>query len=160
MFNNIDHSLQRLETLLASLSLFLLLALSLFQILLRNILDFGYPEVDIINRHLLVVCGMMGAVLATSKVSHIKTDALGVLLSAETKYKLQLPLSLFASIVCAALAYYSVIFVSDEWLYAPTNERWTLPFTLIYPLSFSLMSLHFVLNEITGNKPVNQAGDD
>ncbi len=130
----------------------MLLALSLFQILIRNIFEYGYPEIDIINRHLLVLCGMMGAVLATSKFSHIKTDALNIFLSGEQKKKLRLPLALFASGTCAALFYYSIIFVSDEWQYLPINERWTLPFTLIYPLSFSLMSFHFISNEIIPGK--------
>ncbi len=91
---------------------------------------------------------MMGAVLATSKHSHIKTDALNVILSPAVKAKLKLPISLFACCVCLLLCYYSIIFVSDEWQYAPVNERWTLPFTLIYPVGFALMACHFLLNEI------------
>jgi len=50
------------------------------------------------------------------------------------------------------LCYYAVIFVQDEWQYAPVNERWTLPFTLTYPLSFALMSWHFLMNELAGDK--------
>jgi len=146
LLKKINHSLQTVETWLAAGSILLLLFLSIFQILLRNIFDFGYPEIDIINRNLLVLCGMMGAVLATSKRTHIKTDALSVLLTPTLKNKLQLPLGLFACCVCLLLCYYSIIFVSDEWQYAPVNERWTLPFTLIYPFGFALMSYHFLLN--------------
>jgi TRAP-type C4-dicarboxylate transport system permease small subunit len=91
---------------------------------------------------------MTGAVLATSKRAHIKTDALNSLLSPAIKNKIKFPIAIFASCVCLLLAYYSVIFVSDEWLYTPSNERWTLPFTLIYPVSFTLMAGHFLLNEI------------
>jgi TRAP-type C4-dicarboxylate transport system permease small subunit len=152
LLKRIDHSLQTAETWLAAGSLFLLLALSIFQILLRNILDFGYPEIDIVNRHLLVICGMMGATLATSKRLHIKTDALNILLSPAMRNNLRLPLSLFSSIVCLMLSYYASIFVIDEWQYIPPNERWTLPFTLIFPLSFALMSCHFILNEMVEKK--------
>ena len=95
---------------------------------------------------------IMGAVLATAKHAHIKTDALSLLLSLSVKNKLQLPLNLFSSSVCLMLCYYSSIFVLDEWQYAPANERWTLPFTLIYPIGFALMSFHFLLNEITAEK--------
>ncbi|VAW53511.1 hypothetical protein MNBD_GAMMA06-732 [hydrothermal vent metagenome] len=147
MFNKFNHFLQTIESWLAAGSISLLLFLSIFQILLRNFFDFGYPEIDIINRNLLVLCGMMGAVLATSKRLHIKTDALNVLLSPALKQKLQLPLALFASGVCFLLCYYAIVFVNDEWQYAPVNERWTLPFTLIYPFGFALMSCHFLLNE-------------
>ena len=149
MLNKLNHSLQTIETWLAAGSLLLLLLLSIFQIALRNILEFGYPEIDIINRYLLVLCGMMGAVLATSKLTHIKTDALNVLFSSQIKNKLQRPINLFACCVCLLLAWYAIIFVSDEWQYAPVNERWTLPFTLIYPLGFILMSCHFLLNAVT-----------
>lgn len=148
MLNKIDHSFQLVETWLAAGSLLLLLTLSIIQILLRNLFDFGYPEIDIINRHLLVLCGMMGATLATSKRMHIKTDALNILLSPAMQHKLQLPLSLFSSFICLLLCYYACIFVLDEWQYAPVNERWTLPFILTYPVSFALMSCHFIFNEI------------
>lgn len=141
-----------METWLAAGSVLLLLCLSIFQILLRNFFDFGYPEIDIINRNLLVLCGIMGAVLATSKRAHIKTDALNVLLTPEIKARLKLPLALFSCCICLALCYYSIIFVTDEWQYAPVNERWTLPFTLIYPLGFALMGCHFLLNEIADDK--------
>lgn len=153
ILKTINHQLQQLEIWLAACALFLLLALSIFQILLRNFFEFGYPEIDIINRYLLVVCGMMGAALATAKSKHIKTDALNILLSPAAKHKLQLPLHLFAAIICCLLCYYSIIFVSDEWQYAPPNERWTLPFTVIYPFAFSLMSVHFAYNAIHITKP-------
>jgi len=147
------------ESWFAAASLSLLLLLSIFQILLRNTFDFGYPEIDIINRNLLVLCGMTGAVLATSNRSHIKTDALNTLLSSKLKSQLKLPLALFASCVCLILAYYSVIFVSDEWVHIPINERWILPFTLIYPVSFTLMACHFLLNEMIDQQPRDEASD-
>ena len=152
MFHKIDQALQTIETWLAAGGLFLLLFLSIFQILIRNIFDFGYPQIDIINRHLLVLCGMMGAALATAKRSHIKTDALNILLTPAVKNKLFIPLNLFSCLICLLLCYFAIIFVVDEWQYAPVNERWTLPFTLIYPLSFALMASHFILNAIVKAK--------
>ncbi len=152
MLSTTNQFLQKIEIWIAASSLTLLLALSIFQILLRNFYDFGYPEIDIINRHLLIVCGMMGATLATSKFAHIKIDALSTVLSDVTKNRLRLPINLFSCGVCLLLCYYSTIFVSDEWQFAPANERWTLPFTLIYPFSFALISMHFLFNCIAGNK--------
>ena len=122
-----------------------MLALSIFQIIIRNTLDFGYPEIEIINRHLLLVCGAMGSVLATSQSRHIKIDALTPLLSEQRIQQLRVPLLIFATLVCAALCYPAIQFCLDEWEYAPANERWTLPFTLIYPLGFALLSLHFFI---------------
>jgi len=160
LFSKINNFLFTAESWFAAISLSLLLLLSIFQILLRNFFDFGYPEIDIINRNLLVLCGMAGAVLATSNQSHIKTDALNSLISPGLKNKLKLPLAIFACCVCLLLAYFSFIFVSDEWKYIPINERWTLPFTLIYPTSFTLMAIHFLLNEIVDKKGIDQPSNN
>lgn len=145
MLQKLEQKLITFESWIAACSLLLILALSIFQIIIRNTLDFGFPEIDIINRHLLVVCGAMGAVLATPQLRHIKIDALTPLLSKSTIARLRIPLLLFAALICAALCYPALQFCLDEWEYAPANERWTLPFTLIYPLGFSLLSIHFLV---------------
>jgi len=146
MIEKIEQGLVNAESIIAAFSLFLLLALSLIQILTRNFFDFGFPEIEIINRNLLVICGAMGAVIATSKLRHIKIDALTPLMSKRIVSLLHCPLSLFSTLICAVMSYHGVIFVVDEWQYTPDNERWTLPFTLIYPLGFGLLGLHFLLN--------------
>jgi len=141
-----EHTLVKLESIIAALSLFLLLVLSLFQIITRNFFNFGYAEIEIINRNLLVICGAMGAVIATSKLRHIKIDVLTTIMNKQQLSLLCCPLALFSAAVCIAMSYYAAIFVIDEWQYAPANERWALPFTIIYPLGFGLLGLHFLLN--------------
>lgn len=141
---SIEQRLIQVEAAIAGLSLLLLLVLSILQILVRNLLNFGYPEIEIINRNLLVVCGAMGTVLATSQFRHIKIDALTPLLSSNTLQRLRIPLALFSALVCAFMSFYAASFCIDEWQFAPANERWTLPFTLIYPLGFFLISFHFL----------------
>ncbi len=145
MIEKIEQALVKAESIIAAVSLFLLLALSLFQIITRNFFNFGYAEIEIINRNLLIICGAMGAVIATSKLRHIKIDALSIFLSEHQISLLRCPLSLFSAVVCLLMSYYGGIFVMDEWQYAPANERWALPFTLIYPFGFGLLSLHFFL---------------
>ncbi|MEN8213635.1 MAG: TRAP transporter small permease subunit [Pseudomonadota bacterium] len=146
MIEKIELGLVKAESIMAALSLSLLLLLSLVQILTRNIFDFGFSEIEIINRYLLVICGTMGAVIATSKFRHIKVDALAPLMSERVLSLLRCPLSLFSAVVCVVMCYHAIIFVMDEWEYIPVNQRWTLPFTLIYPLGFGLLGLHFLLN--------------
>jgi TRAP-type C4-dicarboxylate transport system permease small subunit len=145
VINKLEQTLLKIESIIAALSLFSLLALSLFQIFTRNVFNFGYAEIEIINRNLLVICGAMGAVLATAKLRHIKIDALSSLMSERQIALLRCPLSLFSAVVCLTLSYYAGIFVMDEWEYAPSNERWALPFNLIYPFGFGLLGLHFFL---------------
>ncbi len=145
MIEKFEQSLVKVECIIAALSLFLLLAFSLFQIITRNVFNFGYAEIEIINRNLLVICGAMGAVIATSKLRHIKIDALTVFLNEQQMSLLRCPLALFSAAVCLLMAYHAGIFVLDEWEYAPANERWALPFTFIYPCAFGLLGLHFLL---------------
>lgn len=144
MIDGLYKTLIKIEGLAAALSLLLMLTLSLIQILIRNLFDFGFPEFEIINRNLLVICGMMGAVVATSHMKHIKIDALTILFSEKTISRLKCPLALFSALACAAMCYYSIIFCLDEWEFTPSNERWVLPFKLIYPIGFSLLCLHFI----------------
>ena len=146
MIEKFEQALVRIESIIAAFSLFLMLALSIFQIITRNLFDFGYAEIEIINRNLLIICGAMGAVIATSKMRHIKLDILTTFLNERQLLFLCRPLALFAAAICALMSYYAFIFVLDEWEYAPSNERWALPFTLIYPFGFGLLSLHFLLN--------------
>ena len=146
MLEKIEQSLVKLESIIAASSLFLLLALSIFQIITRNFFDFGYAEIEIINRNLLIICGAMGAVIATSKMRHIKIDALTTFFTERQLALLHYPLALFSAVVCFAMSYYAGIFVLDEWEYAPANERWALPFTFIYPFGFGLLGLHFLFN--------------
>ena len=145
MIEKFEQSLVKIESIIAALSLFLLLLFSLFQIITRNVFNFGYAEIEIINRNLLVICGAMGAVIATSKLRHIKIDALTAFMNERQVSLLHCPLALFSAAVCLLMSYHAGIFVMDEWEYAPTNERWALPFTFIYPLAFGLLGLHFFL---------------
>jgi TRAP-type C4-dicarboxylate transport system permease small subunit len=145
VIEKLEQSLVKVESIIAALSLFLLLALSLFQIVTRNVFNFGYAEIEIINRNLLIICGAMGAVIATSKLRHIKIDALTVFMKEHHIPLLQYPLALFSAAVCLLMSYHAGIFVMDEWEYAPSNERWALPFTFIYPFGFGLLGLHFLL---------------
>lgn len=149
MLNKIEQTLVKAESTVAALSLFLLLALSLFQIITRNFFNFGYAEIEVINRNLLVLCGAMGAVIATAKLRHIKIDVLTSFMENHHVTMICCPLALFSAAICALMSYYAGIFVLDEWQYAPANERWALPFTLTYPIGFALLSTHFFLNCFT-----------
>lgn len=146
MIKKIEQVLVNIESVIAAFSLFTMLVLSLFQIVTRNFFNFGYPEIEIINRNLLIVCGAMGAVIATSKMRHIKIDALTAYMNERQIAFLRCPIALFSAAVCIFMSYYAGIFVMDEWEYAPANERWALPFTLIYPFGFGLLGFHFLLN--------------
>lgn len=144
MLTELDNKLAALERFGAALSLLLILLLSLLQILMRNLFDTGFTEIELLNRHLLVIAGLMGAGIACHQARHIKIDALSTVMSDELKNALHIPLLSFAAATAFALSYYGAVFCMDEWEYSPANERWILPLTLIYPTSFASIGLHFV----------------
>lgn len=145
MIHTLHQRLIKLEGWIAALSLMLMLALSVFQIIARNFFDTGFFQIEIISRNLLIVAGMMGAILATSGQQHIKIDALATVLSDTILARLRIPVLLFSAFVCVFMCDASIAFFIDEWEFAPANERWIMPFTLIYPIGFALLTLHFLL---------------
>lgn len=150
MLAALDNRLASMEKFFAAGSMLLLLLLSLLQIVARNFFDTGFPHLDLLNRHLLIIAGLMGAGIAVTESRHIRIDALRPLLSDSARHALRIPLLLFSAIVAASLSYYSVIFCMDEWQYAPANERWSLPLLLVYPVAFASICLHFLLAIFTG----------
>ena len=76
-----------IEKLLAGSSLLLLLGLSLAQVLLRNIFEFGFSDMDVISRHLVLFITFMGAALASEGNQHIKIDCVTTIISERLKTK-------------------------------------------------------------------------
>lgn len=141
----IKKNLLLLEKTLASLSLLLLLILALSQVILRNIFDIGFFEIDVIARHLVLFIIFMGAALATDANQHIKIDSLNSISSEAFKIKIKKPLILICAIISGVFCWYGWIFWLDERLYAPSNEQLALYLALIIPLGFFILSLHFFL---------------
>ena len=150
IFYSVREKLVSLEKFIAGFSLLLLLILSLSQVVLRNLFELGYAEIDIISRHLVLFITFMGAALACESSQHIKIDVVNSLLKQQTREKLQQPLLLISTLICCAFFYYALQFWLDEKLYAPVNEQLALYLALIIPLGFFTLSLHFFLLFITG----------
>ncbi len=148
------HTLRRLlfrcEAWLAALSLLLLLALALVQIVARNAFDTGVAEADTLTRYLVLYVTFFGAALAIDRERHIRIDIAGTLLSERARAILYRPLQLLAAAVCALLADAAIRFWRDEWAYAQDYERWQTLVGLILPLGFSLMTVHFLLAALLG----------
>lgn len=134
-----------IEKLLAGTSLLLLLGLSIAQVLLRNIFEFGFSDMDVISRHLVLFITFMGAALASEGNQHIKIDCVTTIISERLKQNLKRPLLIASSIICGIFFYYAVQFWISEYEYAPDNEQLALYLALILPFGFFTLSLHFLL---------------
>jgi TRAP-type transport system small permease protein len=148
-------NLIRIEKLIAGISLLLLLILALLQVILRNLFEVGFSEIDVVARHLVLFITFMGAALACEGGRHIKIDCVNSFLSPSVKEKLTLPLLLISSFICAIFFWYALQFWLDERLYAPANEQLALYMALIIPVGFFTLSLHLFLNSITLNAAEN-----
>lgn len=143
------------EKSMAIASLFLLLAIALIQIVARNFFDYGFAQLDMISRHLVLYLAFAGAALVTENDGHIKIDVLAAFMSRGLKRKLARPLLLLAALICALFAWHAARFWQEEWHYATDTERWETLLALILPVGFGMLSLHFLLCGLAG-----QVGSD
>jgi len=138
------------EKFLAASSLLLLLIFAVIQVVARNFFDTGFPELDVISRHLVLFIIFTGAALVSEYNKHIKIDIVAVFLNKQQQQKLVRPLLFLSAAVCAVFTWYSIQFWLDEWTYAPANEQWSLYLALIIPLGFFMLGLHLLLLTLTG----------
>ena len=141
-----------IEKTLAGLSLFILLVFSLIQIIARNFFDFGFIQIDMISRHMVLVLTFMGAALVIEDDRHIKIDILAVFMSEQHKRLLVRPLLFLAAAICALFAWNALRFWLDEWHYATDSDHWQVLMELILPIGFDILTLHFLLCGLTGQR--------
>lgn len=138
------------KLLLDSILCLLLIALILLactQIALRTFFSGGLLWADPLLRYLVLWCGMLGAVVATREKKHISIDVVGYLTPEQLKPWLGLLLDLFSTLVAGALTWAAIIFVSNERLFggSPLLTIPTWVWYLIFPISFTLITIHFFL---------------
>lgn len=142
--------LTRLETLVAGLSLLLLVALTLAQTVARNGFGTGLPAVDALTRQLVLYVMFFGAALAADASRHIRIDVVSAWLSDAWLDRLYRPLQLVGAAVCALLTDAATRFWLDAWRYAGGHERWQVLLNLVIPAGFGLLVAHFLLGALLG----------
>lgn len=135
----------QIEKFFAAASLLLLLLLALSQVIMRNLFDLGFSDIDVIARHLVLFITFMGAALASEGNLHIKIDCVSSAITETSRQKLKKPLLAISSTVSAIFFWYALQFWLDEQHYAPDNEQLALYLALILPAGFLILSLHFFL---------------
>lgn len=138
----------RLEQTLLVVLLFAMVGLASLQILLRILFSSGIIWGDVALRHLVLWVGLVGAVLATRESRHIAINILPRLLKGRAAALLGIFSDFFSAFISALLTRAGFIFVRDEFL-SQTSTFLGLPGwipAVIFPLAFSTITLHFVLN--------------
>jgi TRAP-type C4-dicarboxylate transport system permease small subunit len=130
--------------------LMLMIGMAFGQILLRNLFQSGIAWGDVLVRILVLWVGLLGAMVASRKGSHISIDLIARYLPGRVKGVVGIIVELFTSLVCAFAAYYSFQLVLREF------EEGGIAFAQvpawvcqgIIPLAFTVISLRYLIMAI------------
>ena len=125
--------------------------LAFFQVFLRNFFNFGFPWADEVLRHLVVWVGLVGASLGIREDRSIRIDVLNRFLPPRINKYNEGILNLVGAIVSIFLILASLKFLQMEREYNEVFSTLRIPvwkILLIYPISFGVISLRFILNGI------------
>ena len=148
---NIQTFLQKIEDGILVGLLLLMIFMAVVQIFLRNLFDSGILWGDPLVRILVLWIGLIGAMVASRDNHHISIDVISRYLPDRIKKLSNLIISIFTSLVCAVMAYYSLIFVimekNAEILAFASIPAWLCE--SIIPVSFVIISFRYLLLSFT-----------
>ena len=143
--------LQKIEDGILVWLLLLMIFIAVLQIFLRNLFDSGILWGDPLVRILVLWIGLIGAMVASRNNHHISIDLISRFLPDHLKKLTNLMISIFTSLVCAVMAYYSLMFVimeKNDGVIAFANiPAWICE--SILPISFVIISFRYLLFSFT-----------
>ncbi len=109
-----------------------------------------FSWIDVFLRQLVIICGFLGAMLATRKRTHITVDAVGKLLKGRTEHVVHTVTNLVATAVCIMLAISGKDLVAVGLQYPERLFSWamTWQFQLAFPIGWGLLAFHFFMRVI------------
>ncbi|OGS50524.1 MAG: hypothetical protein A3J79_01770 [Elusimicrobia bacterium RIFOXYB2_FULL_62_6] len=147
-----ENLLVRAEKGLIVIFIFLMVALSFLQVVLRLLLHSGIVWLDPMLRHMVLWAGLLGAAVAARHAKHFALDALVKFLPEKFHRPLHIAADLFAVLVSAGLFFAAYKFIRDEFSSSSVAFHagnfsvmggWA---GLIIPAAFALVGLHILLN--------------
>ena len=161
LWDKLDTKISRVETILITILLALMILMAFSQIVLRNFFDTGIDWSDALVRYLVVWVTFVGAAIATKEGKHITFDLLSRWLTGTGTLAIQALSNFFAAVICSLLTVAAAKFIWFEAQMGSTaflNLPVWVP-ELIMPIAFGLMTLRFLMgmiNEI--GKILHQSG--
>lgn len=120
------------------------------QIVLRNVFSIGLVWADGALRLLVLWLALLGAMVASRENRHIAIDVTDRLLAPGLRRVVSVVRNLFTAGICAALAWYSWVFVRDSREFGDTLlgdlPAWW--FQLIMPVAFALITYRYFLRAL------------
>ena len=143
--------LQKIEDGILIGLLLLMIFVAVLQIFLRNLFDSGILWGDPLVRTLVLWIGLIGAMVASRNNHHISIDVISRYLPDHIKKLANIIISIFTSLVCAVMAYYSLVFVimeKNDGVFAfAAIPAWVCE--SIIPVSFAIISFRYILFSFT-----------
>jgi TRAP-type C4-dicarboxylate transport system permease small subunit len=144
----ISDSLEKVESVLASLGLLFMISLAFLQVLLRNIWDTGIDWGDPIVRALVLWVGFLGASIATHQKGHISFDVISKFLPRGVNRAAKLIVHFASAVVCVLLAKaaYNFLILEKEFhtMLVEQIPNWIA--VIIIPISFLIMAFRMTLH--------------
>jgi len=141
---------RRLEDALLVIGVAALVVIASGQIVLRNVFSIGLVWADGALRLLVLWLALLGAMVASRENRHIAIDVTDRLLAPGLRRAVSVVRSLFTAGICAALAWYSWVFVRDSREFGDTLlgdlPAWW--FQVIMPVAFALIAYRYVLRAL------------
>ena len=131
--------------------LLLMILIAVLQIFLRNLFDSGILWGDPLVRVLVLWIGLIGAMIASRNNHHISIDVISRYLPDHIKKLTNLVISIFTFLICAIMAYYSLVFVmmekNDGLIAFATIPAWVCE--SIIPIAFAIISFRYIIFSFT-----------
>jgi TRAP-type C4-dicarboxylate transport system permease small subunit len=144
----LEQTLTRAELGMALLAFALMLALSMADIVGRNLFHATLPGGDLALRQLVLWVALPGAALAVASQRHLHLDPANLATHPGWQKLTAIPFNLAASAVCVLLARAAWAYWQDEWQHQSAEAVWLAWLSLILPVAFGLLGLHFLLRAI------------
>ncbi len=146
----IDRTLAGVENALIIVIVTILVLMSFLQVVLQIFFYSSIEGGDIIQRHLVLWVGFIGASLATREEKHIHIDLLTRIMPERWKPYIQIVIDLATMVICIVLAkagYQDLLWdIQDKTkLFGDVSAWW---FKMIIPLGFGLISFRLLLKAL------------
>lgn len=144
----LEHALTRVELGAALFAYTAILALSIADIVGRNLFHASLPGGDLALRQLVLWVALPGAALAVVAHRHLHLDPANLAARPRWKKLTVIPFNLAAAAVCALLTRAAWAYWRDEMQYQAAATIWLAWLGLILPVAFGLLVLHFLLRAV------------
>ena len=147
IWDRLDEKISRVEQILITILLTIMILMAFSQIVLRNFFDTGISWGDSLVRYLVVWVGFIGAAIATKEGKHLNIDVVSRWLTGLGSNYIRLISHFFSASVCGLLTLAAIKFIRFEAQMGGT-AFFKLPVwapEIIIPVTFGLMTLRFAV---------------